>query len=173
MASIRYTFFATPFRSKPAPNLGLPSPAAAPDEPTAAAKPPASPAKKQEPPVKATAPQPPVSAANKTKKPVASPRRRGPGSSNDDFSGNPATCEIVPGADTAIEITKDKDDDGKPMGLGLSIVGGSDTLLGKDLLSILFTFFAILFFSLAINQSHFYVFQPHLHYRCHIHSRSL
>ena len=136
MASIRYTFFATPFRSKPAPNLGLPSPAAAPDEPTAAAKPPSSPAKKQEPPVKATAPQPPVSAANKTKKPVASPRRRGPGSSNDDFSGNPATCEIVPGADTAIEITKDKDDDGKPMGLGLSIVGGSDTLLGMDLLSI-------------------------------------
>ena len=143
MASIRYTFFATPFRSKPAPNLGLPSPAAAPDEPTAAAKPPSSPAKKQEPPVKATAPQPPVSAANKTKKPVASPRRRGPGSSNDDFSGNPATCEIVPGADTAIEITKDKDEDGKPMGLGLSIVGGSDTLLGKDLLSILCTVFEI------------------------------
>ena len=164
-----YTFFATPFRSKPAPNLGLPSPAAAPDEPTAAAKPPSSPAKKQEPPVKATAPQPPVSAANKTKKPVASPRRRGPGSSNDDFSGNPATCEIVPGADTAIEITKDKDDDGKPMGLGLSIVGGSDTLLGKDLLSIVCTFFAIL----AINQGHFYIFQPYLHYRCHIHSRSL
>ena len=170
MASIRYTFFATPFRSKPAPNLGLPSPAAAPDEPTAAAKPPSSPAKKQEPPVKATAPQPPVSAANKTKKPVASPRRRGPGSSNDDFSGNPATCEITPGADTAIEITKDKDDDGKPMGLGLSIVGGSDTLLGKDLLSILCTFFRNI---LAINQSHFYIFQPYLHYRCHIHSRSL
>ena len=29
-----------------------------------------------------------------------------------------------------IEITKDKDESGKPMGLGLSIVGGSDTLLG-------------------------------------------
>ena len=43
---------------------------------------------------------------------------------------NPAHCEIVPGADTTIEITKDKDEDGKPMGLGLSIVGGSDTLLG-------------------------------------------
>ena len=41
-----------------------------------------------------------------------------------------AHCEIVPGADTTIEITKDKDDEGKPMGLGLSIVGGSDTLLG-------------------------------------------
>ena len=167
MGSCLYVF-ATPFRSKPAPNLGLPSPAAAPDEPTAAAKPPSSPAKKQEPPVKATALQPPVSAANKTKKPVASPRRRGPGSSNDDFSGNPATCEIVPGADTAIEITKDKDDDGKPMGLGLSIVGGSDTLLGKDLLSILCTFLQYI-----INQGHFYIFQPHLHYRCHIHSRSL
>ena len=36
----------------------------------------------------------------------------------------------MPGADTTIEITKDKDDEGKPMGLGLSIVGGSDTLLG-------------------------------------------
>jgi multiple PDZ domain protein len=34
------------------------------------------------------------------------------------------------GSDTIIEITKDKDEDGKPMGLGLSIVGGSDTLLG-------------------------------------------
>ena len=33
---------------------------------------------------------------------------------------------------TWIEITKDKDEDGKPMGLGLSIVGGSDTLLGKN-----------------------------------------
>ena len=93
------------------------------------------PVKKEEPPKatlpKATAPQPPTS-VNKTKKPVASPRRRGAGSSGDDYSGNPATCEIVPGADTSIEITKDKDEDGKPMGLGLSIVGGSDTLLGKS-----------------------------------------
>ena len=149
-------FFATTFRSKPAPNLGLPSPAAAPEEPTAAIKPPSSPAKKQEPPVKATAPQPPVSAANKTKKPVASPRRRGPGSSNDDFSGNPATCEIVPGADTAIEITKDKDEDGKPMGLGLSIVGGSDTLLGKDLLSILCNLYGNIF---SLSESYFLYFR--------------
>jgi len=39
-------------------------------------------------------------------------------------------CEIIPGQDTTIQIVKDKDDEGKPMGLGLSIVGGSDTLLG-------------------------------------------
>ncbi|XP_049864140.1 multiple PDZ domain protein isoform X5 [Schistocerca gregaria] len=37
---------------------------------------------------------------------------------------DPATCEIVPGKETTVEINKDK------MGLGLSIVGGSDTLLG-------------------------------------------
>ena len=110
------------------PNLGLPS------QPTPAVETPSevktvTPIKKPEP-VKPTAPQPP-SNANKNKKPVASPRRRGPGSSADDFAVSPATCDIVPGADTAIEITKDKDEDGKPMGLGLSIVGGSDTLLGK------------------------------------------
>jgi multiple PDZ domain protein len=39
-------------------------------------------------------------------------------------------CPITPGRDTVIEIIKDKDEEGKPMGLGLSIVGGSDTLLG-------------------------------------------
>ena len=60
------------------------------------------------------------------KKPVASPRRK----ETTPAANHPATCEIVPGADTIIEITKDKDEDGKPMGLGLSIVGGSDTLLG-------------------------------------------
>ena len=60
------------------------------------------------------------------KKPVASPRKK----ETTPAANHPATCEIVPGADTIIEITKDKDDDGKPMGLGLSIVGGSDTLLG-------------------------------------------
>ena len=65
-----------------------------------------------------------------TKKPVASPRRRGGGGSTPAGADPPATCEISPGADTTIEITKDKDEDGKPMGLGLSIVGGSDTLLG-------------------------------------------
>eukprot|EP00090_Calanus_glacialis_P002198 TRINITY_DN11652_c0_g1_i1.p1 TRINITY_DN11652_c0_g1~~TRINITY_DN11652_c0_g1_i1.p1 ORF type:complete len:2133 (-),score=706.92 TRINITY_DN11652_c0_g1_i1:598-6156(-) len=43
---------------------------------------------------------------------------------------NPTKCDIVPGQDTTIEIVKDKDEEGKPMGLGLSIVGGSDTLLG-------------------------------------------
>ena len=43
---------------------------------------------------------------------------------------DPTRCPIVPGLDTIIEIVKDKDEEGKPMGLGLSIVGGSDTLLG-------------------------------------------
>jgi len=36
---------------------------------------------------------------------------------------DPVTCPINPGKETTIEINKDK------MGLGLSIVGGSDTLL--------------------------------------------
>jgi multiple PDZ domain protein len=36
---------------------------------------------------------------------------------------DPATCPITPGKETTIEVNKDK------MGLGLSIVGGSDTLL--------------------------------------------
>lgn len=62
-----------------------------------------------------------AAAKSNTRKPVASPRRK---------EDNPAHCDIVPGSDTAIEITKDKDESGKPMGLGLSIVGGSDTLLG-------------------------------------------
>merc|ERR1712083_25724 len=44
------------------------------------------------------------------------------------MGANPATCDIVPGQDTIIEIVKDKE--GKPMGLGLSVVGGSDTMLG-------------------------------------------
>ncbi|CAB4065132.1 MPDZ [Lepeophtheirus salmonis] len=61
------------------------------------------------------------------KKPLASPRVKEEKPSEKQL---PATCDIVPGMDTTIEITKDKDDDGKPMGLGLSIVGGSDTLLG-------------------------------------------
>ena len=38
-------------------------------------------------------------------------------------SGNPATCQIHPGRETRIEIQKGKS------GLGLSIVGGADTLL--------------------------------------------
>ncbi len=36
---------------------------------------------------------------------------------------NPATCSIIPGRETNIEIQKGKS------GLGLSIVGGADTLL--------------------------------------------
>ena len=87
------------------------------------------------PPAVVTAPPPPPPASETAlkavttapaKKPVASPRRK----ETTPAANHPATCEIVPGADTIIEITKDKDEDGKPMGLGLSIVGGSDTLLG-------------------------------------------
>ncbi|PNF36058.1 hypothetical protein B7P43_G12759 [Cryptotermes secundus] len=37
---------------------------------------------------------------------------------------DPTKCEVIPGQETTVEINKDK------MGLGLSIVGGSDTLLG-------------------------------------------
>lgn len=37
--------------------------------------------------------------------------------------GDPATCQIAPGRETRIEIQKGKS------GLGLSIVGGADTLL--------------------------------------------
>lgn len=36
---------------------------------------------------------------------------------------DPVTCEVKPGKETTIEVNKDK------LGLGLSIVGGSDTLL--------------------------------------------
>jgi len=73
-----------------------------------------------------TAPKSSTAASAAAKKPVASPRKK----ETTPAANHPASCEIVPGADTTIEITKDKDDDGKPMGLGLSIVGGSDTLLG-------------------------------------------
>ena len=70
-----------------------------------------------------------------TRRPVASPRKKtGPAGAAEagggDAAPHPSSCDIVPGADTIIEITKDKDEDGKTMGLGLSIVGGSDTLLG-------------------------------------------
>ncbi|XP_057640811.1 multiple PDZ domain protein isoform X12 [Chionomys nivalis] len=40
------------------------------------------------------------------------------------FASDPATCPIIPGCVTTIEISKGQ------TGLGLSIVGGSDTLLG-------------------------------------------
>ncbi|XP_011911813.1 PREDICTED: multiple PDZ domain protein isoform X3 [Cercocebus atys] len=40
------------------------------------------------------------------------------------FASDPATCPIIPGCETIIEISKGR------TGLGLSIVGGSDTLLG-------------------------------------------
>lgn len=53
------------------------------------------------------------------------PRASSTGSATDEPPSDPATCEIKPGRETTIEINKDK------MGLGLSIVGGSDTLLGS------------------------------------------
>ncbi|XP_006864570.1 PREDICTED: multiple PDZ domain protein [Chrysochloris asiatica] len=40
------------------------------------------------------------------------------------FASDPATCPIIPGCETTIEVSKGR------TGLGLSIVGGSDTLLG-------------------------------------------
>ncbi|ELV12893.1 Multiple PDZ domain protein [Tupaia chinensis] len=40
------------------------------------------------------------------------------------FASDPATCPVIPGCETTIEISKGR------TGLGLSIVGGSDTLLG-------------------------------------------
>ncbi|XP_056661389.1 multiple PDZ domain protein isoform X34 [Monodelphis domestica] len=40
------------------------------------------------------------------------------------FPSDPATCPIIPGCETTIDISKGR------TGLGLSIVGGSDTLLG-------------------------------------------
>lgn len=43
---------------------------------------------------------------------------------------DPVTCAITPGKETTIEINKDK------MGLGLSIVGGCDTLLVRVKLKI-------------------------------------
>lgn len=43
------------------------------------------------------------------------------------FASDPATCPIIPGCETTIEISKGR------TGLGLSIVGGSDTLLVRTL----------------------------------------
>lgn len=42
---------------------------------------------------------------------------------------DPATCPIIPGCETTIEISKGR------TGLGLSIVGGCDTLLVKKALN--------------------------------------
>jgi len=47
---------------------------------------------------------------------------------------DPATCEVKPGKETVLEINKDK------LGLGLSIVGGSDTLLVNSRLTHFFFF---------------------------------
>ncbi|XP_038625515.1 multiple PDZ domain protein isoform X6 [Tachyglossus aculeatus] len=45
-------------------------------------------------------------------------------SSTPTFSSDPVTCPIIPGCETTIDISKGR------TGLGLSIVGGADTLLG-------------------------------------------
>nr|XP_027207927.1 multiple PDZ domain protein-like isoform X9 [Penaeus vannamei] len=51
------------------------------------------------------------------------PKKPAAGKKPDEPKQDPATAEIRPGRETTIEIVKEK------MGLGLSIVGGSDTLL--------------------------------------------
>ncbi len=108
---------------KPNPGANSPSvPATSPQPPATSPAPVSAP----QAPKPAEQPKPPAAAS---RKPVASPRKK-PGAHSASDPTNPANCGIVPGADTTIEITKDKDEDGKPMGLGLSIVGGSDTLLG-------------------------------------------
>ena len=55
-------------------------------------------------------------------------------SSAEEPPADPATCEVKPGKETVLEINKDK------LGLGLSIVGGSDTLLVNSRLTHFFFF---------------------------------
>lgn len=44
------------------------------------------------------------------------------------LASDPATCPIIPGCETTIDISKGR------TGLGLSIVGGADTLLVSKLM---------------------------------------
>ena len=85
-----------------------------------------SPDKPKLPPKPAIAPKP-ANIANTAK---IAEKDKGPKAAPVKDKVDPTKCEISPGQDTTIEIIKDKDEEGKPMGLGLSIVGGSDTLLG-------------------------------------------
>ncbi|XP_046389113.1 inaD-like protein isoform X2 [Ischnura elegans] len=67
-------------------------------------------------------PSPPASTHHGTSKsPAVTPE---PSEAPPEPPADPATCEIKPGKETTIEINKEN------VGLGLSIVGGSDTLLG-------------------------------------------
>jgi multiple PDZ domain protein len=91
----------------------------------------ASPEKPKLPPKPSIAPKPSVAAAKSGGGTLERPAAVGKKSSVGELPKVDATkCPIVPGRDTIIDIIKDKDEEGKPMGLGLSIVGGSDTLLG-------------------------------------------
>ncbi|KAJ8262304.1 hypothetical protein GJAV_G00164950 [Gymnothorax javanicus] len=64
---------------------------------------------------------PPVSVGTPEAEPIRSSSRSStPGS----LTSDPVSCPIIPGCETTIEISKGR------TGLGLSIVGGSDTLLG-------------------------------------------
>uniref|UniRef100_A0A286XEJ8 Multiple PDZ domain crumbs cell polarity complex component n=1 Tax=Cavia porcellus TaxID=10141 RepID=A0A286XEJ8_CAVPO len=60
---------------------------------------------------------------NSSQSPVASQSGTSRSSTPAIFASDPATCPIIPGCETTIEISKGR------TGLGLSIVGGSDTLL--------------------------------------------
>lgn len=63
--------------------------------------------------------------------PSPGPSRPSPGPSRPStpptLTSDPATCPIIPGCETAIHISKGR------TGLGLSIVGGCDTLLVRNL----------------------------------------
>jgi hypothetical protein len=92
----------------------------------------ASPEKPKLPPKPSIAPKPSVAAAKSGSGTLERPAAAGKKSSVGELPNkvDATKCPIVPGRDTIIDIIKDKDEEGKPMGLGLSIVGGSDTLLG-------------------------------------------
>ncbi|XP_042879477.1 multiple PDZ domain protein-like isoform X18 [Penaeus japonicus] len=62
--------------------------------------------------------------ANPARAAGGDPKKPAAAKKPDEPKQDPATAEIRPGRETTIEIVKEK------MGLGLSIVGGSDTLLG-------------------------------------------
>ncbi|XP_069682015.1 multiple PDZ domain protein-like isoform X7 [Periplaneta americana] len=72
----------------------------------------------------ATTPVSPSASPSSTLRLSPSPTAKHQSSTPEEPPVDPTKCEITPGKETTVEINKDK------MGLGLSIVGGSDTLLG-------------------------------------------
>ncbi|KAG8231568.1 hypothetical protein J437_LFUL011746 [Ladona fulva] len=68
-------------------------------------------------------PSPPAITHGPSKSPGTTPE---PTEAPPEPPADPATCEIKPGRETTVEINKDN------VGLGLSIVGGSDTLLVSE-----------------------------------------